>query len=73
MIRSVNSNFVSDYAVLKYPNLFKRIELALSDEHGFYYVHCLVCVDFIPFKNCKEVESHVEIHVYEGYEQYCGH
>ena len=72
MIRSVDCNFVCDYAVWRYPNLFERNEHAFHED-GFYYVHCLVCVDFFPFKNCKEVESHVEIHVYEGCEQYCVH
>ena len=71
MIRSVNSNFVYDYAVWKYPNLFKRDELAL--DHGFYFVWCSVCVDRFYFPNCKEVDAHVKVHIDEGNDKYCGH
>ena len=58
MIRSVNSNFVCDYAVWKYPDVFKRNKTT----NGVYTVKCFLCQDFYCFESCKKVEDHAKYH-----------
>ena len=81
MIRCVNSNFVCDYAVWRYPNLFttkKHFDGIFSVSFdftcaGYYSVKCSLCRMFHFFKSCKEVDAHVKVHVDEGNDKYCGH
>ena len=69
MIRSVDSNFLGDYAVWRYPNLFT----VTCWDDGYYSIRCSLCRVYCKLKSCKEVDAHAKIHVDEGKYKYCGH
>ena len=74
MIRSNTSNFVCDYAVWRYPNLYTTYELTDDETYSHITVQCFLCKNFISFDDCKEVDDHVRGHVNdEAYMTYCGH